>query len=117
MQRDQAAEAGIQGEPTSDAGALPIARVDVGMTVVDSAGEEAGTVSAVQLPGTDVRPDTAAGVAEHLMATGYLRIDGTGLLANDTYAAGDQITGTVEGEPGVVELRVPRGELYRAAPG
>ena len=95
--------------------ALPIAGTNVGMTVVDPAGEEAGTVTAVQMPGTDVRPDTVAGVAEHLMGAGYIRIDGTGLLSNDTYAGGDQIAGTVEGEPGVVNLRVPRTELHRAA--
>jgi hypothetical protein len=90
-----------------------VAQVDVGMTVVDSAGQEAGTVTAVQPPGTDVRPDATAGVAERLMGTGYVRIDGTGWLSNDTYAAGDQITGVVEGEPGTVELRVTRDELYR----
>jgi hypothetical protein len=94
---------------------LPIAQVKVGMTVVDSAGEEAGTVTAVQMPGTDVRPDTVVGTAEHLMGVGYLRIDGTGLLSNDTYAAGDQIADTVEGEPGVVNLRVQRDALARSA--
>jgi hypothetical protein len=85
------------------------------MTVVDSAGEEAGKVTAVQMPGTDVRPDTAVGTAEHLMGAGYIRIDGTGFLSNDTYAAGDQIAGSVEGEPGVVTLRVSRDELSRAS--
>jgi hypothetical protein len=85
------------------------------MTVVDSTGEEAGTVTAVQMPGTEVRSDTHAGVTEHLMSDGYVRIDGTGLLSNDVYAAGDQIAGTVEGDPGVVNLRVPRDQLHRAA--
>src|SRR3954452_5783371 len=99
---------------TTPTEALPIARVNVGMTVVDSAGEEAGTVTAVQMPGTDVRPDTAAGTAEHLMGAGYVRIDGTGFLSNDTYAAGDQIGAVTGGEPGVVELRVHRDELQRA---
>ncbi len=94
---------------------LPVATVNIGMTVVDSAGEEAGTVTAVQMPGTDVRPDTAVGVAEDLMSVGYIRIDGTGLLSNDTYAGGDQIDETVEGEPGVVNLRVSRDELHRSA--
>jgi hypothetical protein len=94
---------------------LPVAQVNVGMTVVDAAGEEAGTVTAVQMPGTDVRPDVTAGIAERLMDTGYLRIDGTGLLSNDTYAAGDQITAITEGEPGTVSLRVGRDELYRVA--
>ena len=88
---------------------LPL--VLVGMRVVDPAGEQAGTVAAVQVPGSDVRPDTIAGIAEHLMAIGYLRIDGTGFLSNDVYAAGNQIGG-VSGD--IVELRVMREELHRA---
>jgi hypothetical protein len=102
-------------DPQTPAEPLPIATVNVGMTVVDSNGAEAGTVAAVQMPGTDVRPDVAAGVAEELMGVGYLRVDGTGLLSNDTYAGGDQIRDSVEGEPGVVNLRVDRAELYRAS--
>ena len=90
----------------------PVSRVEVGMTVVDAGGAEAGTVTLVQLPGTDVRPDTAVGVAERLMATGYLRIDGTGSLSNDTYASGDQIA---EVNPGTVSLAVGRDALFRAA--
>ena len=78
---------------------LPIARVAVGMSVADSAGEEVGTVAAVQMPGTDVRPDLAAGDAERLVGAGYLRIDASGLFAKDLYAAGDQIASSVEGEP------------------
>ncbi|GGK05892.1 hypothetical protein GCM10010123_39820 [Pilimelia anulata] len=92
------------------------AHVAVGMTVVDSAGAGAGTVAAVQPPGTQVRPDTVTPAAEHLMAVGYVRIDGSGALSNDTFAAGDQIAGSTDGEPGVVTLSVPRGELHRAAP-
>jgi hypothetical protein len=101
-------------QPPTPTEPLPIATVDIGMTVVDTDGAEAGSVSAVQMPGTDVRPDVAAGVAEELMATGYARIDGTGVLSNDTYAGGDQIRDTVEGDPGVVNLRVSREKLYRA---
>jgi hypothetical protein len=103
-------------QPTTSAGdgitveLLPL--VQAGMRVVDPAGEQAGTVTAVQEPGTDVRPDTIAGIAEHLMATGYLRVDGTGFLSNDVYAAGNQISG-VSGD--VVELRVLREDLHRAA--
>jgi hypothetical protein len=101
-------------QPQTPTEPLPIATVNVGMTVVDTNGEEAGVVSAVQMPGTDVRPDVAAGVAEELMGAGYVRVDGTGLLSNDTYAGGDQIRDSVEGGPGVVNLRVTREELYRA---
>jgi hypothetical protein len=93
---------------------LPIARVNVGMTVADAAGEEVGTVSAVEMPGTDVRPDVAAELAERLVAAGYLRIDGAGLFAHDVYASGDQIAGSVEGEPATVTLTVTRERLARA---
>jgi hypothetical protein len=101
-------------QPQTPTEPLPIATANVGMTVVDAAGAEAGVVSAVQMPGTEVRPDVAAGVAEELMGAGYLRVDGTGFLSNDTYAGGDQIRDTVEGDPGVVNLRVTRDQLYRA---
>ncbi len=93
----------------------PVAGITVGMNVVDSTGTPAGTVTAVQMPGTGVRPDTPVGVAEHLMAVGYVRIDGSGELSNDTYAAGDQISGADHGRSGVVELRVHRDQLHRAA--
>jgi hypothetical protein len=101
-------------QPQTSAAPLPIAQVNVGMTVVDAAGTEVGPVTAVQQPGTDVRPDTAAGIAEHLMSAGYLRIDGTGFLSNDVYAAGDEIAAVVETQPGVVNLRVLRDVLLRA---
>ena len=97
------------------AGLSPVARIAVGMRVIDSTGAQAGTVTAVQQPGTGVRPDTLVGVAEHLMGAGYIRIDGTGFLSNDTYAGGDQIGSVGEGGTGVVELRVHRDELHRAA--
>ncbi|MEV4510895.1 hypothetical protein AB0K00_18225 [Dactylosporangium sp. NPDC049525] len=100
------------GTSAGDGVALSMLQVTVGMPVVDSAGEQVGTVSAVQAPGTEVRPDTVAGITEHLIATGYLRIDGSGFLSNDVYAAGNQISGV---NAGVVELLVPREHLYRAA--
>ncbi|MEU4624794.1 hypothetical protein AB0G04_33085 [Actinoplanes sp. NPDC023801] len=92
-----------------------LTRVGPGMAVVDSAGDDAGKVSAVQLPGTDVRPDTVVGLAEVLMGSGYLRVDGTGALSNDTYASGDDIADVIDGEPGTVRLRVRRDELPRSA--
>ncbi len=101
--------------PTGTNATSPLAGVTAGMSVVDSTGTPAGTVTAVQPPGTDVRPDTLVGVAEHLMAVGYVRIDGTGFLSNDVYAAGDQIGAAGGSESGVVELRVHRDELHRAA--
>jgi hypothetical protein len=109
MQPHTPAGANAPAEPS------PVAQVDVGMRVVDSIGTPAGTVTAVQMPGTDVRPDTPVGVAEHLMGSGYVRIDGTGFLSNDTYAGGDQISRVTADGSGVVELRVHRDELHRAA--
>ncbi|WP_305785339.1 hypothetical protein [Symbioplanes lichenis] len=88
----------------------PITQVEPGMTVVDPTGAKAGTVTAIQQPGTTTRPDLAAGIAERLMATGYVRIDGTGELSNDTYASAEQIAAVA---PGTVSLRVSRGELFR----
>ncbi len=85
------------------------------MPVVDSTGEQVGVVAAVQPPGTDVRPDAVAGIAEHLMATGYVRIDGTGFLSNDVFAAGNQLGAVTAGAPGVLELRVHREDLHRVA--
>jgi hypothetical protein len=106
MQPQTPAQGDIPAETT------PIARVQVGMSVIDAVGTQVGTVAAVQPPGTDVRPDTLVGVAEHLMGSGYLRIDGTGFLSNDTYADGDQISTVDEG---VVELRIAGDELHRSA--
>ncbi|GAA3221489.1 hypothetical protein ACFO1B_16470 [Dactylosporangium siamense] len=94
----------------------PVGIAVAGMRVVDSTGAPVGTVSAVQPAGTDVRPDVVAGIAEHLMVTGYLRIDGTGVLSNDVYAAGTQVGVVTDGEHGVVELLVHREDLHRATP-
>jgi hypothetical protein len=101
-------------QPRTPTEPLPIATVNVGMTVVDTNGEEAGTVDAVQMPGTDVRPDLSTGVAEELMSAGYIHINGTGILSNDSYAGGHQIRDTVEGQPSVVNLSVSQDQLYRA---
>lgn len=92
----------------------PTPRPAVGMAVVDTAGEQAGVVTAVQPAGTDVRPDLAAGPAEELMLTGYVRVDGTGHLANDTYAGTEHIREVTAGEPGKVMLKVTREQLFRA---
>lgn len=99
------------GEPTEP---LPIAQVNTGMSVVDAAGEPVGTVSAVQQPGTGVRPDAPEGAAERLMATGYLRIDVDGLGAADAYASGAEVAHVVEADPGVVTLTVRAEALFRA---
>ncbi|MDW5322334.1 hypothetical protein [Plantactinospora sp. KLBMP9567] len=101
----------VPGMPTEP---LPIAQANPGMSVVDAAGEAVGTVSAVQQPGTDVRPDAPPGEAERLMATGYLRVDVAGLMAGDAYVGGDQVADVSEADPGVVTLPVLREALVRA---
>lgn len=88
-------------------------QVDVGMAVVDAAGQDVGTVSAVQPPGTDVRPDLAAGDAESLMGLGYLRVDGSGALATDVYVGGHQVAGVTQPATGPVTLTILRDELHR----
>ncbi|MFY1693139.1 hypothetical protein [Plantactinospora sp. WMMB782] len=108
MHPHQPAAPGMPTEP------LPIAQVNTGMSVVDAAGEAVGTVTAVQQPGTDVRPDAPHGEAESLMANGYLRVDGAGLMATDVYAGGHQVADVSEADPGVVTLTVPRDALSRA---
>ncbi len=104
----------VPGMPTEPD---PLAQVNDGMIVVDAAGEEVGTVTAVQTSGTTVRPDLEAGRAENYMSTGYLRIDASGALASDAYAAGFQVADVAEGDGGVVTLRVTKGELARAGQG
>jgi len=89
-------------------------RIPVGMRVVDVAGEDAGTVTAVQEAGTRVRPDLPAGIAEMLMGTGYLRINGSGALSNDTYADESHVADVTPGDPGTVTLNVPRSKLFRS---
>jgi hypothetical protein len=104
----------VPGMPTEP---QPIAQVNVGMTVVDVDGERVGVVAAVQQPGTDVRPDLAAGDAENLMGTGYAQVDGTGFRDTDVYVGGHQVAGVTEAADvdggGVVTLSVPAAELHR----
>jgi hypothetical protein len=59
--------------------------------------------------GTDVLPEAPLGLAEDLVDTGYLLIDGAGHLANDAYAGGDQIDDVSD----VVTLNVRRLDLIR----
>jgi len=99
------------GDSTTDGenGDTVLARVTPGMVVVDVDGEQAGTVGGVQFAGTGVLPEAPLGIAEDLVSTGYLLIDGAGHLANDVYAGGDQIDAVSD----VVTLNVPRLELIR----
>jgi hypothetical protein len=100
------------GEP---AAALPIAKVSTGMTVVDAAGEDVGRVTAVEMPGTQVAPEVADDQAGSLMAAGYLRAGGTGLLDSAWYADGSQVAEvTTTDDEGVVTLTVGQEHLRRA---
>lgn len=86
-----------------------LARITPGMVVRDVNGEQAGKVGGVHLAGTEVLPEAPLGVAEDLVNTGYVLIDGAGHLANDAYAGGDQIADVTD----VVTLTVPRLDLIR----
>jgi hypothetical protein len=97
-------------EPSAETeGDAILARIVPGMAVIDVDGEQAGTVGGVQFAGTDVLPEAPLGVAEDLVDTGYVLIDGAGHLANDAYAGGDQIDDVSD----VVTLSVRRLDLTR----
>jgi hypothetical protein len=84
------------------------------MAVVDATGEEVGTVTAVEMPGTQVRPDVPDEQATPLMSDGYLRAGGTGPFASAWYAGGSQVADVTTTEDGVVTLTVGKQELRRA---
>ena len=86
-----------------------LARITPGMAVIDVDGEQAGTVGGVHFAGTQVLPEAPLGIAEDLVDTGYVLIDGAGHLANDAYAGGDQIDDVSD----VVTLNVRRLDLIR----
>ena len=86
-----------------------LARITPGMAVIDVNGEQAGVVGAVQLAGTEILPEAPLGIAEDLVDTGYVLVDGAGHLANDAYAGGDQVEDVTD----VVTLNVRRLDLVR----
>lgn len=100
-------------QPSGPVEQSAIAQVAVGAVVVDAAGQDVGTVTAVQLPETDVRPDVTSPEAEFLMGVGYLRLDGSGALATDVYVGGHQVSDVAAGD-GRVTLTVLREALHRA---
>jgi hypothetical protein len=114
----------------------PIAAVQDGMHVVDSAGEEIGTVEFVKMGdpdavtsqgqlgedgsglaadisrafgGTD-EPDVPEGLAERLVRAGFVKIDGKGLFARDFYASADEVADVIED---TVRLSTTREQLTR----
>ncbi|HEY0699460.1 MAG TPA: hypothetical protein VGD43_16815 [Micromonospora sp.] len=110
----------------------PIAQVTSGMRVVDSAGDEVGTVADVRtgdpnavaaqepahghgvlgarIPHTEAgdEPHLPADLAAHLLRTGYVKVDGHGLLTRELYVEAGQIADV---RADVVELTVPASEL------
>ncbi|WP_248293561.1 hypothetical protein [Actinoplanes sp. TBRC 11911] len=99
----------MSSDPEEASDAL-LARIAPGMAVLDVEGEQAGIVGGVQFAGTEVLPEAPLGIAEDLVDTGYVLIDGAGHLANDAYAGGDQIDDVSD----VVRLNVRRLDLVRA---
>jgi len=104
----------VPGMPTEPD---PIAQVNVGMRVVDAAGDELGKVTEVKMPGTasagDV--DLPSEHADRLARAGYVRVDG-GLLSHDLYVEAGQVAGVDEvggGDEGVVTLAVTRDQGTR----
>src|ERR1700753_662897 len=89
---------------------LDLGRVALGVAVIDLNGDQVGRVSGGQAPVTEILPDAPAGIAEDLVDTGYLRVDGSGHMDNDVYVGGDQIDVIDQ----VVTLTVRREDLVRA---
>lgn len=111
-------------------------RVQEGMRVVDAAGEDVGKVQYVQMgdpeaattagndrPRTDLmgvvgdavlpdeaEPDVPEPVRSNLRRTGYLKIDGPGLIDTDRYVASDRVR-DVSGD--VVRLSVRKDQLAK----
>jgi len=107
------------------------------MRVVDSSGQEVGTViltkmgdpEAITSEGQDdsagsglvqgvaevldrSEPDVPAPLAERLRRTGYLKVDASGLFARDLYVEASQVAGVSEEG---VRLSVGRDELIEEA--
>ncbi len=122
---------------SSDESRQPIAAVRTGMRVLDSTGQEIGTVERVKTsdprvftadrqtagePGSffghvvesvsGPEPDVPPAQVARLVRLGYLKVDGKGLVDTDLYVAADEITGV---DQDVVYLSVPRDQLVTEA--
>lgn len=112
----------------------PIEQVREGMRVIDSAGEEIGTVALSRMGdpdaveddpareeeasgglgnifGLEFEPDVPAGLQTRLLRAGFVKIDGTGLFSAARYVRADRIA-DVSGD--VVRLSVPRDRIAEA---
>ena len=92
----------------------PLAQVNVGMQVVDAAGEQVGTVTEVQMPDTGPEPEVESADAARLRRSGYVRVKGSGLFHHDVYVEGSQVAEVADVEDGVVTLSVARDALVQA---
>lgn len=115
--------------PTPEPG--PIVRVDVGMPVLDSDGEQVGTVAELKMgdpeavtpegqrmpggttgtltdPGDEDEPGVHPQFAAQLLRTGYIKINAKGWFARDLYAGAEQIDRV---DDAGVRLSVPRSRL------
>lgn len=115
------------------AGKGPIEQIREGMHVVDSAGEDVGTVSVVQMGdpeaatvegeesggegflggvanafGFEDEPDLPPTLQARLMRFGFIKVDGKGLFAADRYVRADRIDG-VSGD--TVRLSVSKDRI------
>jgi hypothetical protein len=113
--------------------AKPISDVMPGMTVIDSAGQEVGTVERVKMGDPEAittegqrvgesegvvraladsvfgaEPDVPGPIAARMLRMGYLKVDGKGLLETDRYVARDEIAQVSDH---TVWLSVPKDKL------
>jgi hypothetical protein len=115
---------------SSEESRSPLAAVRTGMRVLDSTGEQIGTVEDVKMADpraftadrqavgevdtflehlvqsvTGPEPDVPPGLAATLLRVGYLKVDGPGLADTDRYVAANDIADITDS---VVRLAVPR---------
>lgn len=106
----------------------PLVDVHEGMTVVDAAGEDVGTVERVKLGSSNAvstdgghtddaglfrwfvstGPEVPEPARQQFLRYGYLQVDGGGLPDNDVYVRGDRVSSVSDG---VVVLSVPKDRL------
>jgi hypothetical protein len=92
----------------------PLAQVNVGMLVVDSAGAEVGTVEVVKMSDTATPDDLPPAHAERLRRTGYVKVKAGGVFGHDVFAEGRQVAEVAEVDGGLVTLNVPAQDLVQA---
>jgi hypothetical protein len=92
----------------------PLAQVNVGMLVIDSAGDEVGTVETVKMSGTATPDDAPEAHAERLRRAGFVKVKAGGMFGHDVYVEGGQVAEVAEVDGGMVTLNVTGDTLIRA---